>query len=93
LPEKNSFLIIKNAKELTELDLKNIKELETKLDSFYVLTGSTKADFQHIVSSRNKIFNLDETVLKAMVRNYPSLMQVEKGIVRRKEKLSVFLKN
>ena len=43
---------------------------------------------RYLSSGWNAVYNLDETVLKAIVRNYPSIMKVENGIVTEKRMLN-----
>ena len=93
LSKENTFVVFKNIEDLNAKDLENLaKQLETNPKSI-ILSGSNKEKIATTLSKKVTVYNLDETVLKAIVRNYPSVMVIKEGVVSRKEAIEDFLKN
>lgn len=94
LQQDYSFIVIKDINETSKEDLKNIRTtldvLLKKGENCAILTGN---DLEHVATTLSlsdgvALFNLDETVIKAMVRNYPSLIRINKGIVKSKDMIT-----
>jgi hypothetical protein len=93
LSKENTFIVFKNIEDLDTKDLENLaKQLEVNPKSI-ILSGSNKEKITTTLSKKVNVYNLDETVLKAIVRNYPSVMSIKEGVVLRKEAIEDFLKN
>lgn len=92
LLQKSNFIIFKSANLLSKDDLENIKALNKLEANCIILSNDNPLYIIKKIGVKIPIFILDETIIKTIVRNYPHVMQVEKGIVTEKTLLSKYLK-
>jgi hypothetical protein len=85
-------LLIKNISDLSEKKLLEVKKIMFLEKGTIILSASPKKDFENLLHTTPKVYNLDETVLKTMARNYPSVLEIDHGIVILKTSLAYYLK-
>jgi uncharacterized membrane protein YphA (DoxX/SURF4 family) len=87
----NTFILIKNAKQLTDNEQESCRKLLGMNKDVIILSCDDpeiiKKEFEGV-----KLFSIDETVLKTIARNYPTVWVIDKGIVLKKESINSHLK-
>jgi uncharacterized membrane protein YphA (DoxX/SURF4 family) len=87
LNEKVDFVIFKSIEDFKN-NFSDLDRLKAQSKNIAILTSQNLETVKKKLVVDFPIFAIDETVLKAITRNYPSLVRLEKGIVIDKKSLS-----